>query len=78
MATCATIYTLLDEIYLHGTDIKRFSNDLSHWFRGLIVCSVSNDPDQLLEVTDDELEELKKTAAAHSIETLAALFNSAP
>jgi DNA polymerase III subunit gamma/tau len=23
-----TIYTLLDEIYLHGTDIKRFSNDL--------------------------------------------------
>ncbi|MBM9536507.1 DNA polymerase III subunit gamma/tau [Desulfobulbus alkaliphilus] len=71
----ATVYALLDEIYLHGTDIKRFSNDLLQWFRGVIVCSVSTDPGSLLEVTDDELEEMKHTAAAYSVETLAALFN---
>lgn len=70
-----TVYTLLDEIYLHGTDIKRFNNDLLQWFRGLIICSVSTAPGSLLEVTDDELEELKHTAAAYSVETLAALFN---
>jgi DNA polymerase III gamma/tau subunit len=28
----------------------------------------------MLEVTDDELEELKNTSAAYSVETLAALF----
>ena len=70
-----TVYTLLDQIYLHGTDIKRFSNDLLHWFRGLIVCSVSSSPGPLLEVTDDELEELKNTSTAYPVETLAALFD---
>ena len=71
----ATVYTLLDQMYLHGNDIKRFSNDLLGWFRALVVCKISQKPAQLLEVTEDELAVLQKTASAHSLETLAAIFN---
>jgi DNA polymerase-3 subunit gamma/tau len=71
----ATVYTLLDQMYQHGNDIKRFSNDLLGWFRALIVCKVSQKPGQLLELTEDELAFLVKTASAHSLETLSAIFN---
>jgi DNA polymerase-3 subunit gamma/tau len=71
----ATVYTLLDQMYLYGNDIKRFSNDLLGWFRALVVCKVSQKPGQLLEVTEDELAFLAKTASAHSLETLSAIFN---
>jgi DNA polymerase III subunit gamma/tau len=71
----ATIYILLDQMYLHGADIKRFSNDLLTWFRALVVCKVSQKPGQFLEVTEDELAFLEKTAGGHSLETLSAMFN---
>jgi DNA polymerase-3 subunit gamma/tau len=71
----AAVYTLLDEMYLHGSDSKRFSNDLLAWFRALVVCKVSQKPGQLLEVTEDELALLTKTAGTHSLETLSAMFN---
>lgn len=71
----ATVYSLLDEMYLHGTDFKRFSNDLLRWFRALVVCKVSKKPGGLLEVTEDELAFLEKTAADYSLETLTAIFN---
>jgi DNA polymerase-3 subunit gamma/tau len=70
-----TIYTLLDQMYLHGTDIKRFSNDLLHWFRGLVLCKISQAPSALLEVSEDELAVLTRTADAHALETISALFN---
>jgi DNA polymerase-3 subunit gamma/tau len=71
----ATIYSLLDKMYAHGSDNRRFSNDLLAWFRALIVCKVSRDPGQILEVSDDELQALMSAATAHSLETLTALFN---
>jgi len=71
----AAVYTLLDEMYRHGSDSKRFGNDLLAWFRALVVCKVSQTPGQVLEVTEDELALLVKTAAAHSLETLTAMFN---
>ena len=71
----ATVYILLDEIYLHGTDIRRFSNDLLGWFRGLIVCKISKKPGDLLEVAEDALAILEKTAASYTLESLSAIFN---
>ena len=68
------VYRLLDEMYLHGTDIKRFSNDLLSWFRCLLVCKISKKPADSLEVTEEELANMAKTAASHSLETLSALF----
>ena len=69
------VYTLLDEMYLHGTDTRRFSNDLLTWFRSLIVCKVSKKPADLIEATEEELTLLQQTAALHSLETLSAIFN---
>ncbi|MDR2551024.1 MAG: DNA polymerase III subunit gamma/tau [Desulfobulbus sp.] len=71
----AAIYALLDAMYAHGSDSRRFSNDLLAWFRALVVCKVSREPYQMLEVSEDELQELMRVAAAHSLETLTALFN---
>ena len=71
----AAVYALLDEMYLHGSDSKRFSNDLLAWFRALVVCKISQKPGQLLEVTEDELAQLVKIASTHSLETLSAMFN---
>jgi DNA polymerase-3 subunit gamma/tau len=71
----ATVYGLLDQMYLHGADVKRFSNDLLSWFRSLVVCKVSANPDQHLELAEDELAYLRRTADAHSLETLSAMFS---
>lgn len=71
----AAVYRQLDALYRHGSDTRRLSNDLLAWFRALVICKVTRDPDQLLEVTDDELVLLTKTADHFSLETLTALFN---
>lgn len=71
----AAVYSQLDVLYRHGSDIRRLSNDLLAWFRALIICKVSRDPGQLLEMTDDELVLLTSTADRASLETLTALFN---
>ena len=69
------VYGFLEEMYLQGTDIKRFSNDLLSWFRGLVVCKVSKNPGASLEVTEQELAAMVKTAATHTLDTLSALFS---
>ena len=71
----AAVYRLLEEMYLHGTDIKRFSNDLLSWFRGLVVCKVSKNPGDSLEVTEQELAAMMEMAATHTLATLSALFS---
>jgi DNA polymerase-3 subunit gamma/tau len=56
-------------------DLKRFINELLAWFRSLVVCAVSKDPAQLLDLPADELTTLQETAAAHSPQSLFLLFN---
>lgn len=65
----------LDELYSYGMDLKRFINELLAWFRGLVVCNVSRQPEQLLDLPVDELTVLHKTAAAHSSEYLSLMFD---
>jgi DNA polymerase-3 subunit gamma/tau len=70
-----TVYRLLGDLYRHGTDIRRFGNDLLNWFRGLIVCKVSRKPADLLAVTDEELQVLQHVAAGQSMDTLTAMLH---
>ncbi len=65
----------LDEVYRYGMDIKRFINELLSWFRGLVVCSVSNQPELLLNLPADELDALRKTTALYSAQSLARMFH---
>jgi len=71
----STVYRLLEEMYRHGTDIKRFSNDLLQWFRNLVVCKISPDPQNMLELPDQDLAHLQATAADCTLETVTAIFN---
>ena len=71
----ATALARLDEVYSYGMDLKRFINELLSWFRGLVVCSVSKQPEQLLDLPADELAVLQKTAAAYSSQSLSFMFH---
>lgn len=71
----ATIYSLIEQMYLHGTDIKRFSNDLLQWFRNLVVCKITPDFRTVLELAEEELTHLQATAATVSLATISAIFN---
>jgi DNA polymerase-3 subunit gamma/tau len=66
---------ILDEVTSYGVDLKRLTNDLLYYFRGLLICRISAEPDKLLDVPDHELEELRKTAAQYTVETLQLNFN---
>jgi len=66
---------ILDDATSYGVDLKRLSNDLLYYFRALLICRISAEPEKLLDVPDQEFEELRKTAAQYSIETLQLNFN---
>ena len=69
-----TIYRLLDQMAAHGTDIRRLGNDLLRWFRGLLVCLISQKPGDLLDTTEEELQVLQTVAAEQNLAEVSAMF----
>lgn len=61
---------ILNEIYSYGVDLKRFTAELLDYFRMLIICKISPEPEKLVDFADQDLEELKLRADVTSIETL--------
>jgi DNA polymerase-3 subunit gamma/tau len=70
----AGCFDLLEKTYVAGIDLKRFAGDLLAYFRALLICRTSPRPEELLEVSDQELAELRELSAGQSRETLAMLF----
>jgi DNA polymerase-3 subunit gamma/tau len=68
-------FKILDDVTSYGVDLKRLSNDLLYYFRALLICRISNEPEKLLDVPDQEFEEMRKTAAQYTVETLQLNFN---
>ena len=66
---------MLEDVTSYGVDLKRLSNDLLYYFRALLICRISAEPEKLLDIPDQEFDELRKTAAQYSIETLQLHFN---
>ena len=66
---------ILDDVTSYGVDLKRLSNDLLYYFRALLICRISKEPEKLLDVPDQEFEEMRKTAAQYTVETLQLNFN---
>jgi len=66
---------ILDEVTSYGGDLKRLANDLLYYFRALVICRISAEPEKLIDVPDQELDELRRTAAQYSAETLQLTFN---
>ena len=66
---------LFDKSYSFGIDLKRFANDLLGYFRALLLCKISQQPEEMLDVADQELAILKELAASYSTETLYQYYN---
>jgi DNA polymerase-3 subunit gamma/tau len=70
----AQCFDLLEKIYVAGIDLKRFATDLLAYLRALLICRTSPRPEALLDVSDQELAELRGLSANQSPETLSLLF----
>ena len=66
---------LLDRSYSGGIDLKRFANDLLGFFRAMLVCKNCRQPEDLLDLSDQELAAVRELAAAHSAESIYNYFN---
>ncbi len=67
-------FELLEKAYTAGIDLKRFAIDLLAYLRALLVCRTSHQPETLLDVSDQELAELRELSVNYSAETLSMLF----
>jgi DNA polymerase-3 subunit gamma/tau len=66
---------ILDQVCAAGADLKRFTADLLHFIRSLIICRVSKSPAELLEGSDREIASMTEMAGRQSSETLYNLFD---
>ena len=66
---------ILDETSSYGVDLKRLANDLLYYFRALLICRISAEPEKLLDVPDQEFDEMRQIAGQHTVETLQLYFN---
>ena len=58
-----------------GMDLKRFASDLLGFFRALLIAKVKARPEELLDLSDQELAAIKDIAAGASQETLYQYFS---
>lgn len=65
---------LLEDSYVQGIDLKRFSSDLLGYFRSLTVVKVSGPSRELLDMPDQEMSGLVEIAGQYSLETLLNAF----
>ncbi len=70
----ARCLALLDKCVAAGADLKRFANDLLGHFRALMVSRTCEQPELILDMADQQLDLLKKTAGRYSAETLYQYF----
>ncbi|MGB5883720.1 MAG: DNA polymerase III subunit gamma/tau [Desulfobulbales bacterium] len=66
---------ILEETSNYGVDLKRLANDLLYYFRALLICRISADPEKLLDVPDQEFAEMRQIGSQHTVETLQLYFN---
>jgi DNA polymerase-3 subunit gamma/tau len=66
---------IIERLYLHGHDLRRFCQELAAHFRNLVVMRVSENPRQLIDLTESELAELKEQADKVSTATLQQFFH---
>jgi len=66
---------IIDTIYTHGHDIRRFCRELLEHLRDLMVVKIGGDPKQLTDLQGKEIEELVAQAEEFSLEQIHRLFN---
>jgi DNA polymerase-3 subunit gamma/tau len=66
---------IVERLYLHGHDLRRFCQDLAEHFRNLLVIKLCEAPQKLVELTEAELTELREQADRASNATLQQFFH---
>ena len=66
---------LLDQVYSHGMDLKRFGTELLTWFRNLMFCCLHREPGTCLDVAEDELARFADVSGRYPLATITSLFN---
>jgi DNA polymerase-3 subunit gamma/tau len=66
---------IIEKLYLYGHDLRRFCQELAAHFRDLLVMKVSEHPQELVDLTETELNEVKVQAAEVSSGMLQQFFH---
>jgi len=66
---------IVEYVYQYGIDLQHFCRELLQYLRNLILIKVSQKPEALLEITEEEFEILKRQADSFQFEHLNYLFN---
>jgi len=64
------ILNLIDELIMAGKDISKFLSDLIFYYRNLLVCKLTDKPDEVIDVTNDVLITMKKQSELLSKEEI--------
>ncbi|UCD83357.1 MAG: DNA polymerase III subunit gamma/tau [Deltaproteobacteria bacterium] len=64
-----------NKVYNYGYDIKQFGKELLEHFRNLLVVKVAQNPERLLDLTVNEIEELREQGGKLGLEEILQLFN---
>jgi DNA polymerase-3 subunit gamma/tau len=59
----STILRGVDELVMSGRDLSRFVTDLAQFFRNLLICQVSKQPERLIQATDQTISSMKQLSA---------------
>ncbi|KNY28541.1 DNA polymerase III subunit gamma/tau [Pseudobacteroides cellulosolvens] len=54
------ILGLIDELIMAGKDISKFLSDLIFYYRNLLVCKLTDKPEEVIDVMNDVLDNMKK------------------
>ncbi|NLK89339.1 MAG: DNA polymerase III subunit gamma/tau [Clostridiaceae bacterium] len=73
-ADAAALLTLIDELVMTGRDLARFVSDLAQHFRNVLVCQVTEDPQQLVRATAKTLDDMRQLAERVSTDRLIAVI----
>jgi DNA polymerase-3 subunit gamma/tau len=66
---------VIRHVYHYGVDLQHFCRELLQYLRNLILMKVSEHPEGLMELPEEELEILKKQAEKFEFDQLNHLFN---
>lgn len=68
------VLSLIEELVDRGTDLKAFTKDLMQFSRDLLVARVASKPEDILDISDNELKIIRELAGAASEDFLTLLL----
>lgn len=66
---------VIEHVYHYGVDLQHFCREILQYLRHLILIKVSQHPEGLMELPEEEMEMLKKQAEKFEFDQLNQLFN---